>query len=45
MDDLVTDIDGRAVFLERPFDDINGPLNPGAEAARLGENHLYFFMI
>src|SRR5262249_11707295 len=37
--DLVTDIDGRTIFLERQLDDLHGALNPGAESPGLRENH------
>ncbi len=36
--DLVPDVDRRAVFLQRPFDDLDRPLDAGAEAAGLGQN-------
>ena len=38
MHDLVTDIDRRAVFLQRTLDDFDGSLHTGAEAPRLSEN-------
>ncbi len=34
--DLVPHIDRGAEFLERPLDDLDRPLDAGAEAARLG---------
>lgn len=34
MHDLVTDIDRRAVFLQRQDDDLDGAVDAGAEAAR-----------
>ena len=37
VDDLVPDVDGRAVALQRPLHGLDGPLDAGAEAARLGE--------
>ena len=37
--DLVADIDRRAVFLERALDDLDRPLDAGAEASRLGQDH------
>ena len=36
--DLVTHIDRRAVFLQRPLDDFDRPLDAGAEAAGLGQD-------
>ena len=39
--DLVTHIDRRAEFLQRPFDDLDGAHHAGAEAARLGEYHFH----
>ncbi len=38
MDDLMADIDRRAVFLQCAFDDLDGPFHTGAEAAGLGED-------
>jgi len=35
VDDLMTDIDRRAVFLERALDDLDRPFDPGTEASRL----------
>ncbi len=37
MDDLVADIDGGAVAFQRLFDDLDGAVDAGAEAARRGE--------
>ena len=37
--DLVPDIDRRPVFLERPLDDLDRAFDPGAKAARLGQDH------
>jgi len=34
MDDFVADIDGRSEALERQFDDLDRPIDTGAEAAR-----------
>src|SRR5262249_23741763 len=39
VDDLVADIHGRAVFLEREFDDLYGAFDAGAEASGLRKNH------
>ena len=36
MNDFMTDIDRRAVFLERPLDDLDRPFDPGAKSSRLG---------
>ena len=36
--DLVADIDGLAILIERLFDDIDGAHDAGAEAAWLGKN-------
>ena len=36
--DFVTHIDRRAVFLQRPLDDLDRPLDAGAEAAGLGQD-------
>ena len=36
--DFVTDIDRRAVFLQRPLDDLDRPLDAGAKAAGLGQD-------
>jgi hypothetical protein len=35
VDDLVADIDRRAVLLERQLDDLDRPVDAGAEAARI----------
>jgi hypothetical protein len=37
MHDLVLHIDGCAIFRDRAFDDLNGAIDPGAEAAGVGE--------
>jgi hypothetical protein len=37
MDDFMPHIDRRAIFLESPFNDINGTHDAGTKAARLGE--------
>ncbi len=39
MNDLMAHIDRRAVLFERAFDDLDGALDPGAEAARPGQDH------
>jgi hypothetical protein len=36
--DLVAHIDRRTVFLDRPLDDLDRPLHPGAKAPGLREN-------
>ena len=36
--DFVTDIDRRAVFLQRPLDDFDRPLDTGTKTARLGQD-------
>src|SRR5437764_902377 len=38
VDDLVADIDGLAILIERLLHDIDGAHDPGTEAARLGKN-------
>ena len=38
VDDFVTDVDRRAVLLQRPLDDFDRPLDAGAETAGLGED-------
>ena len=43
VDDFVAHVDRRAVLLERPFDDLDGPLDAGAEAARRGEQDFQFW--
>ncbi|MNE75707.1 hypothetical protein D3C80_1718910 [compost metagenome] len=40
VDDLVADIDGSAELLDGALDDLDGPIHPGAEAARRGEPHV-----
>ncbi len=37
--DLVTDVDRRAIFLQCPLDNLNRPLDTGAEAARLSQDN------
>src|SRR5205814_720724 len=37
--DLMAHIDRRAVFLERPLDDLDGSFDAGTEATRLGQHH------
>jgi hypothetical protein len=37
VNDLVPHIDRRAIFFERPLDDLDGPVNAGAEATRCSE--------
>ena len=37
VDDLVPDVDRRAVRLQRPFDDLDRAIDPGTESARLRE--------
>jgi hypothetical protein len=39
MNDLMTHIDGLAVFDQGPLNDIDRSHNPCAETARLGQNH------
>ncbi len=39
VDDFVPDVDRRTVFLQRPLDDFDCPLNAGAEAAGLSQEH------
>src|SRR6185437_1020241 len=38
VNDLVADIDGLAILIERLLHDIDGTHDPGTEAARLGKN-------
>ena len=38
VDDLVANVDGRTIDLQRPFDDVDGPHHPGAETPRLRQN-------
>ena len=38
VDDLVADVDRRAVLLQRPLDDLDRPLHAGAETAGLGQD-------
>ena len=39
VDDLVPDIDRYAIALDRPLDDLDGPVHPGAEPAGSGDHH------
>src|SRR5579884_4199079 len=39
VDDLVADVDRRAVLLEQAFHDLDRPVDAGAERARRGEEH------
>jgi hypothetical protein len=39
VDDLVAHIDRRAVAFERALDDLDRAVDPGAEAARRGDQH------
>src|SRR5262249_28654412 len=39
MDDLVADVDRRAVLLEQPLDDLDRAVDTGAEGARRGEEY------
>jgi hypothetical protein len=41
MDDLVTNINGRAVFLERQIHDIDRPIDTGAKPTGIGEIDLH----
>ena len=36
---LVTDVDRRAILLQRALDDLNRPLDAGAKAARLSQDN------
>jgi hypothetical protein len=40
VDDFVTHVDWRPVFLERALNNLNGAFNTGAKTAGLGKNHL-----
>ena len=40
VDDLLADVDGLPVELERPLDRVDGPLDPGAIAAGRGQEDL-----
>ncbi len=40
VDDLMPDIDRRAMLLEREFDDADGAIHPGTEAARGGDQQV-----
>src|SRR5918911_858599 len=37
VDDFVTNVDWRAVLLQRQINDIDRPVHPGTKAARIGE--------
>ena len=37
VNDFVAHVDWSAVFLQRAFDNLDGTINPGAKAARVGE--------
>ena len=39
--DLVAHVDRGAELLQRAFDDLNGPHNPGAEPSRLSQNNAH----
>ena len=39
VDDFVPDVDGCAVFAQGQFDDLNGAIDAGAEAAGCGEKY------
>ena len=39
VDDLVADIDRLPVFLDRPFDDVDGAVDPGAEPSGRSQKH------
>ena len=41
VNDLMADVDRRAVFLERPFDDLDSPDHAGTKAARLSQKHFH----
>ena len=41
VDDLLADVDGRAVVLERELDRLDGALDAGAVAARRGEENAF----
>ena len=44
VDDFVPNIDGCAIFGDRQFHDLNGTVDPGAEAARRGDDELEFWL-
>ncbi len=44
VDDLVTDIDRRAIFLQRQHDDLDGAVDAGAKAARTAKRIVNFFL-
>jgi hypothetical protein len=41
----VPDIDGRAVFLQRALDDLDGANDTGTKTSGLGENYLHVWLI
>src|SRR5207247_8898453 len=41
VDDLVADVDGRAVLFEQDLDDLDRAVDPGAEGARSREQDLH----
>ena len=41
MDDLVAHVDRRTEAIERALDDLDRALDPRAEAARIGEDHVH----
>ena len=45
MDDLMADIDGRAIFRQSALDDLDGADDAGAEAARLGQDYLHISVL
>src|SRR4029453_12783192 len=45
VDDLVPDIYRRTIFLQRLFDDLNGPHDASAEAARLSQYDFELMMV
>ena len=40
VDDFVTNVDGRAIDLERSFDDVDGPDDSGTKSSRLCEQDM-----
>jgi hypothetical protein len=43
VNDFVTDIDRRAIFLERSLDNLDRAFDPRAEASGLGKDHPHDF--
>ena len=41
VDDFVAHVDGRAEQVQRPLDDLDGPVHTGAESARIGEQNIH----